>query len=87
MAVRVLRGQDAGVDRLRAGDFDGTLLRYVEQALSSPRLPAPALAFDFWRQFKLADQLEEIRQYRPAAFKALPRDDDAGPVADLGHRA
>lgn len=87
MADRVLLAQDAALDRLRAGDFDGTLLRYVEQALSSPRRPAPALAFDFWRQFKLADELEEIRQYRPAAFKALPRDDDAGPVADLGHRA
>jgi len=86
MADRVLQAQDAALDRLRARDFDGTLLRYVDQALSSPRRPAPALAFDFWRQFRLADELEEIRQYRPAAFKALPREDDAGPVADLGHR-
>lgn len=87
MADRVLLAQDAALDRLRARDFDGTLLRYVAQALSSPRRHAPALAFDFWRQFTLADELEEIRQYRPAAFKALPREDDAGPVADLGHRA
>jgi glycosyltransferase involved in cell wall biosynthesis len=87
MADRVLLAQDAALDRLRARDFNGTLLRYVAQALSSPKRPAPALAFDFWRQFALADELEEIRQYRPAAFKALPREDDAGPVADLGHRA
>ena len=87
MADRVLLAQDAALDRLRARNFDGTLLRHVDQALSSPRRPAPALAFDFWRQFTLADELEEIRQYRPAAFKALPREDDAGPVADLGQRA
>jgi glycosyltransferase involved in cell wall biosynthesis len=87
LADRVLLAQDAALDRLRGRDFDGTLLRFVDQALSSPRRPAPALAFDFWRQFKLAEELEEIRQYRPAAFKALPPEDDAIPVADLGHRA
>lgn len=84
---RVLLAQDAALDRLRARDFDGTLLRFVDQALTSPRRPAPTLAYDFWRQFKLAEELEEIRQYRPAAFKALPPEDDAAPVADLGHRA
>lgn len=84
---RVLLEQDAALDRLRARDFDGTLLRFVDQALTSPRRPGPALAYDFWRQFKMAEELEEIRQYRPAAFRALPTEDDAGPVADLGHRA
>jgi glycosyltransferase involved in cell wall biosynthesis len=84
---RVLASQDAALDRLLARDFDGTLLRFVDQALTSPRRAAPALTFDFWRQFTVAEELEEIRQYRPAAFKALPPEDDAGPVADLGHRA
>jgi glycosyltransferase involved in cell wall biosynthesis len=84
---RVLAAQDEALDRLRARDFDGTLLRYVDQALTAPRTSAPAVSYDFWRQFKLADELEEIRQYRPAAFRALPLEEDAGPVADLGHRA
>ena len=87
LADRVLIAQDAALDRLRARDFDGTLLRFVDQAFSTPRRAVPAVSYDFWRQFKLAEELEEIRQYRPAAFKALPLDEDAEPVADLGHRA
>jgi hypothetical protein len=30
------------------------------------------VAFDFWHQFDASEQLEEIRMYRPGAFKALP---------------
>ncbi len=87
LAERVLLAQDAALDRLRARDFEGSLLRFVTQALSQPRRGSSTVAYDFWRQFKLADELEELRQYRPAAFKALPVDEDAGPTADLGHRA
>jgi len=87
LADRVLLAQDAALDRLRARDFDATLLRFVDQAQSAPRRPLPTVAYDFWRQFALAEELEEIRQYRPAAFKALPLAEDAEPVADLGHRA
>jgi hypothetical protein len=87
LAEEVLLAQDAALDRLRARDFKGSLLRFVEQALSGPRRGTPAVAYDFWRQFKLAEELEEIRQYRPGAFKALPLADDAAATADLGHRA
>lgn len=83
----VLDAQDAALDRLMARDFDGTLLRFVRQVLAQPRKPMPPVAFDFWRQFHLAGELEEIRQYRPAAFQALPLEEAAGPVAELGHRA
>lgn len=83
----VLDAQDAALDRLMARDFDGTLLRFVRQVLAQPRKPMPPVAFDFWRQFQLAGELEEIRQYRPAAFQALPLEEAAGPVAELGHRA
>jgi hypothetical protein len=41
---------------------------------------------EFWRQFALAQELEDIRQSRPAAFRALPPARDAGAIADLGHR-
>jgi L-malate glycosyltransferase len=87
LADSVLGAQDAALDRLLARDFDGTLLRFVRQVLASPRRPMPEIAFDFWKQFALAETLEEIRQSRPAAFQALPLEDAATPVAELGHRA
>ena len=86
--AQVLAAQDAALERLRAKDFGAMTVRYVEQVLASPRRPAAPVAYDFWRQFKLAEELEEVRQSRPAAFRALPTSpDDAGPVAELGHRA
>jgi hypothetical protein len=32
----------------------------------------PRVAFDFWQQFDAAEELEELRLYRPAIYKALP---------------
>lgn len=83
----ILAAQDAALDRLMALDFSGMIERYVRDVLAGPRSPAPAVTPDFWRQFKLADELDVIRQSRPAAFRALPPAPDAGTVADLGHRA
>jgi glycosyltransferase involved in cell wall biosynthesis len=86
--AQVLAAQDAALDRLRAQDFGGMTVRYVQQVLASPRRATAPVAYDFWRQFKLAEELEEVRQSRPAAFRALPlAPEDAGPVAELGHRA
>jgi len=82
---QVLEAQDAALDRLKARDFDGTLLRFVRQVLDSPPRERPPVAFDFWRQFALAEELEQLREVRPEAFRALPPEEDAGPVADLGH--
>jgi len=85
---RVLDAQDAALDRLLAQDFDRLVVRFVEQVLAGPRKPPAPVAYDFWRQFTLADELEEIQQTRPAAFRALPfSPDDAGTVADLGQSA
>ena len=83
----VLAAQDAALDRLMALDFSGMIERYVRDVLAGPRSPAPAVTPDFWRQFQLADELDVIRQSRPAAFRALPAAPDASTVADLGHRA
>jgi hypothetical protein len=63
--------QNEALARLRAKDFDGTLLRFVDQVLSAPR-KAPAVAWDFWDQFRMAEELHELQQYRPAIFRALP---------------
>jgi len=83
----ILSSQDAALARLLARDFPKLVTDFVAKALAGPRLPPASVDPDFWRQFTLADELEAIRQSRPAAFRALPLPpNDAGPVADLGHR-
>jgi glycosyltransferase involved in cell wall biosynthesis len=67
----IVNDQTAAVERLRAKDFNTTLLGFVDRILSSPRAPAPRVAFDFWHQFDAAQELEEIRLVRPSAFHAL----------------
>jgi L-malate glycosyltransferase len=69
---RIVDEQLVAVDRLRAQDFAGTLLAFVDQILARPRAPHPAVAFDFWQQFDAAQELEELRLYRPSIYKALP---------------
>jgi glycosyltransferase involved in cell wall biosynthesis len=69
---RIVEGQLAAVERLRKKDFAGTLLGFVDQILSRPRAPHPTVTFDFWQQFDAAQELEELRLYRPAIYKALP---------------
>jgi len=86
LEATILAAQDAAVARLEAKDFDGTVVRFVRQILDGPRKPAAPVAYDFWRQFRLAEELEAIRQTRPAAFRALPPETDEV-VADLGQRA
>lgn len=74
----VLTRQDAALERLLAKDFAGLLGRFVEQALHAPRRSRPPVAFDFWDQVRQAEWLEEVREYRPAAFQALPKDQGPG---------
>ena len=83
---QVLDAQDAALARLVGQDFGAMVTRFVEEVLARPRKPQAVVAFDFWRQFQLAAELEEIRETRPAAFRALPPEtDESGPIADLGH--
>lgn len=74
----VLDRQDAALDRLQGRDFGGMLLRFVDEALTAPRRAHPPVAFDFWDQVRQAEWLEEVRAYRPAAFEALPKDQEPG---------
>jgi glycosyltransferase involved in cell wall biosynthesis len=69
---QIVAAQLAAVDRLQAKDFAGTLLGFVDRILAAPRAPKPNVAFDFWQQFDDAEELEELRLYRPAIFRALP---------------
>jgi glycosyltransferase involved in cell wall biosynthesis len=68
----VLASQDAALERLLARRFGETLLGFVDQTLQRAPRPAPEVAWDFWAQFDQAERLEELRQFRPALFKALP---------------
>jgi glycosyltransferase involved in cell wall biosynthesis len=68
----VIGSQDAALGRLRARDFAGILLSAVEQTASAPRREPPRVTFNFWDQMRMAEQLDELRQFRPAAFEALP---------------
>jgi len=69
---RIMEGQLAAVARLQRKDFAATLLRFVDDIVTRPRAPAPSVTFDFWHQFDAAQDLEELRLYRPAAYQALP---------------
>jgi hypothetical protein len=84
---RILLAQDAALARLRGRDFAAATLEFVQRVLSSPRRPSAPVDPDFWRQFRLAEELDELRQTRPSAFHALPPERRAGPIADVGYRA
>jgi glycosyltransferase involved in cell wall biosynthesis len=72
LRAAIVDGQYAALDRLEAQDFAGTLLGFVDRMLATPRRPHPPVAFDFWDQVRQADELEEIKSYRPSAILALP---------------
>jgi glycosyltransferase involved in cell wall biosynthesis len=74
----VIATQDAALDRLLARDFGGTLLRFVDQIRASPPRPAPEVPYDFWAMFDQAERLEELRQFRPAIYRALPANPGIG---------
>ena len=58
--------------RLRAKDFDGTLLRIMDQVLKSPRKPTPPVAWDFWDQVRLAEEMLSCGSTARPSSAALP---------------
>jgi L-malate glycosyltransferase len=69
---QIVRGQNEALTRSHARNFGATLLGYVNRVLNTPRKPPPQVAWDFWDQFRLAEELYELQQYRPAIFRGLP---------------
>jgi hypothetical protein len=47
----------------------------VDRLRAAPRREHPPVAFDFWAQVTEAEDLDEIRPFRPGAFMALPKGD------------
>jgi len=68
----VVASQDAALARLQGKDFGGTLLRFVDQVRATAPRSAPDVPYDFWPMFDQAERLEELRQFRPAVYRALP---------------
>jgi glycosyltransferase involved in cell wall biosynthesis len=72
LEAEIVGSQDAALDRLLSRDFGGVLRGLVDQARQTPRMPAVDVRWDFWQRFAEWERLEELRLYRPSAFKALP---------------
>jgi L-malate glycosyltransferase len=83
--ARILAAQDAALARLLSRDFAATLLDTVNTVLSRPRKAPVPVSPDFWRQYKLTEELESVRDSRPSAFHALPS--ERVRIADVGSRA
>jgi glycosyltransferase involved in cell wall biosynthesis len=69
---RVVEGQDRALERLRARDFGGSLLAFVDEVLATPRQPPHAVTPDFWQQVSTTERIELLRMYRPSLYKGLP---------------
>jgi glycosyltransferase involved in cell wall biosynthesis len=82
----IIEAQDRAVDRLLSKDFESILISCIERVLAKPSRPHPEVAWDFWKQFEMGEQLEELRMYRPGIYKALPAEPKAQ-LADFGSRA
>ena len=72
LRARIVDGQYEALDRLEARDFDGAVVKFVDQILAMPRREHPPVAFDFWDQMANREWLKEVRSTRPSAFMALP---------------
>ena len=67
-------GQLEAVERLRAKDFGGTLLRLVDDISRRPgRAPRRSRSIS-GNSSTPREELEELRLYRPSIYKALPRE-------------
>ena len=84
MRESIVDAQDASLTRHKTRDFDRILLGHLDRMLAAPRKPLPDVTIDFWRQFEEAERLEELRQYRPAAYRALPLAPDASVIERAG---
>jgi glycosyltransferase involved in cell wall biosynthesis len=72
LETEIVESQDDALDRLLSRDFGGVLRGLVDQMGQVPRMPAVNVREDFWQRFAEWERLEELRLYRPSAFKALP---------------
>jgi L-malate glycosyltransferase len=70
---RIVEGQDEAFARLLERDFGRTLLGFVERVASSPAETRRAVADDFWDQVAAFERFEELSEFRPSLYWALPK--------------
>jgi glycosyltransferase involved in cell wall biosynthesis len=70
---QIVEGQDAAFRRLQARDFRQALLGFVDQVAASPSNTVRAVADDFWDQVAAFDRFEELSEFRPSLYWALPK--------------
>ena len=64
----IVDGQLAAVDRLRRRTSPARCCGFVDADPRGAARAGAAVAFDFWEQFDAAEELEELRLYRPSAI-------------------
>jgi glycosyltransferase involved in cell wall biosynthesis len=69
----IVAGQDAALGRLLAKDFPRTLLGFVRQVSAAARQTRQAVTDDFWDQVASFERFEELTEFRPALYCALPK--------------
>jgi glycosyltransferase involved in cell wall biosynthesis len=69
----IVASQDGALDRLLAKDFPRTLLAFVAEVSAAPRQTRHAVTDDFWDQVASFERFEELTQFRPALYCALPK--------------
>lgn len=72
LASAIVAGQDAALARLVGRDFGRLLIDFVDRSFAVDPPPVPSVSFDFWHQYEQRERLDEIRQYRPSLYQALP---------------
>ena len=70
---RIVEGQDEAFGRLLRRDFREALLGFVERVASSADETRRAVAPDFWDQVAEFDRFEELTEFRPSLYCALPK--------------
>jgi glycosyltransferase involved in cell wall biosynthesis len=70
----VIEAQDAALERLVNRDFCGTLVGFVEQVRRAPAQPPRRIEASFWHQVRFAERYEELREFRPSLYQALPKE-------------
>jgi glycosyltransferase involved in cell wall biosynthesis len=70
---RIVEGQDAAFDRLLQKDFRRTLLGFIDQVLAAKVETSRRVAGDFWDQVAELEAFEELSEFRPSLYGALPK--------------
>jgi L-malate glycosyltransferase len=70
---QIVTAQDAALERLLAKDFGRTVLDVVERVIQAPAETRARVRDDFWSQVDAYYRFEELTEFRPSLYCALPK--------------